>query len=293
MVINDPASRPPRPRATSTTNPRPAPTTLSPEAAPSATTARRGAGGSRQSVVNSIAEDIRLRVARGDLRPGDRLPSERDLAQHFGVSSPTVREAMRVLATMGVVEVRHGSGTYVTASAQDMVDRSLQTLVQIEGVTLEQILEVRMALREQLARAAAVHATDAELDALEVAQVAYEAASTTERVPAALEMLSILSGLAHNPLLQALDHYLNNLVIEFQRVVFANQSDEFWHEWGRSFQGHRRALIDALRRRDADAAVDAMREYHASAAARLTGDETISSARLADATLRIGGPPAP
>jgi len=262
---------------------RPAAHTRRPAPDPLAEFAARPRG--RTSIVNTIADEIRRQVASGELRPGARLPNERELARHFDVSSPTVREAMRVLQTMGIVEVRHGSGTYVTANAQPLVERSLHTLVQLENVTLEQVLEVRLALRDQLARAAVERATDDELDALEAAEQEYRAAPASERVEAALRMLTILSGLAHNPLLQALDSYLNNLIIQFQRIVFADRPPEFWDDWGRSFERDRRRLLAALRRRDAEAAVRAMRAYHESVAHRLTTDPALTKVPLSDPAL--------
>ena len=65
--------------------------------------------GSTEQVVSYV----RGLIERGQLRRGDRLPAERDLATHIGVSRPTVRAGLRALAAMGVVQSRHGSGTYI------------------------------------------------------------------------------------------------------------------------------------------------------------------------------------
>ena len=60
-----------------------------------------------------VAEQLARFVSEGELKPGDRLPSERDLAQRFAVSRPTIREAMIALEISGLVEIRSGSGVYV------------------------------------------------------------------------------------------------------------------------------------------------------------------------------------
>ena len=60
-----------------------------------------------------VVSHVRDLIERGELRPGDRLPAERDLATQIGVSRPTVRAGLRALAAMGVVQSRHGSGTYI------------------------------------------------------------------------------------------------------------------------------------------------------------------------------------
>src|SRR3954464_8439555 len=68
-----------------------------------------------QAVVESIVQSIRA----GTFKHGQRLPSERDLAEEFGVSRPTIREAMLALEIRGMVEARHGSGVYVTDNPPD------------------------------------------------------------------------------------------------------------------------------------------------------------------------------
>jgi GntR family transcriptional regulator len=71
------------------------------------------AGSNRPSLPTAIADELRRRVDVGELQPGDRLPSEPDLAVELGVSRPTLREALRQLAAEGWLERRHGSGTFI------------------------------------------------------------------------------------------------------------------------------------------------------------------------------------
>ena len=73
----------------------------------------------RQSVVHLAIEQIRRMISSGALSPGQRLPAERELAELFGVSRPTIREAIRVLGFSGAVETKQGSGSYVSAKAPD------------------------------------------------------------------------------------------------------------------------------------------------------------------------------
>jgi GntR family transcriptional regulator len=75
----------------------------------------RGRGGS-QPVYLRVADDIESRIKSGELAPGTRLLSERDLATYYGVAFHTVRHAMQVLRDRGLVESVHGRGTYVTRS---------------------------------------------------------------------------------------------------------------------------------------------------------------------------------
>src|SRR5277367_5974616 len=82
----------------------------------------------RRRIADAIAEDLRGQIASGALPNGARLPAERDLAERYQVSGPTVREALQGLSTMGLLDVRHGSGTYVTALADSLVAKALGTV---------------------------------------------------------------------------------------------------------------------------------------------------------------------
>src|SRR5690606_7843013 len=121
----------------------------------------------RGSAAAEIVEVLRAGIATGELPRGSRLPRERDLARHFAVSPPTVREAVRVLEAMGLLEIRHGSGTYVTGDPQPFIAASLQTLLQMRSVTLLDVLDLRRALAGHLARRIVRDATDDDIEVLE------------------------------------------------------------------------------------------------------------------------------
>ena len=94
----------------------------------------------------------------GRLRPGDKLPSERDLAERFRVSRPTVREAMRGLSVLGVIEIRHGGGAFVTAlDAADLL-KPLNFFLSLSDVSIERLYEARVLIESELAALAAERA---------------------------------------------------------------------------------------------------------------------------------------
>lgn len=97
----------------------------------------------RQSVVHLAIEQIRRMVTSGALTTGQRLPSERELAELFGVSRPTVREAIRVLSFSGVLDTRQGSGTYVSDHAQ-AVAGDLELAVDVSHDAYDDLMEVRL-----------------------------------------------------------------------------------------------------------------------------------------------------
>src|SRR5438552_16784502 len=75
----------------------------------------------KQSLSDRLARRIRGMIQRGHYRVGDRLPSIMEMAKRFGVGHPTVREALKKLETIGVIEIRHGSGVYVCRSEAALV----------------------------------------------------------------------------------------------------------------------------------------------------------------------------
>ena len=123
----------------------------------------------KTSVSLQAAEAIKALIVAGELTSGDALPPERDLAVTLGISRPSVREAIRVLTAMNVVEPRHGGGTYVTSLEPRLLARPINFLLQVEPRTFLYLFEVRQVLEVAAARLAAPLMTDevgAELQAL-------------------------------------------------------------------------------------------------------------------------------
>jgi DNA-binding FadR family transcriptional regulator len=113
----------------------------------------------RRSLVDVAVDAMRARLERGEWRVGERIPIEPDLAAEIGVSRNTVREAVRVLAFSGVLEVRQGDGTYVRST----VDTS-DVAHGLSNSSLRENLEVRTMLEVEAARLAAQRRTPEDLD---------------------------------------------------------------------------------------------------------------------------------
>ncbi len=104
-----------------------------------------------------IVEQIQRRIMDGDLKPGDQLPSERELGKQFGVSRTSIREAIRVLTLMGLVEVNHGRGTFITEQTPNAIRYTIDTMINIarkEGSG--NLIELREILEPEIAALAAV-----------------------------------------------------------------------------------------------------------------------------------------
>ena len=106
---------------------------------------------------------VRGLIDRGALRPGDRLPAERDLAVQIGVSRPTVRAGLHALAAMGVVRSRQGSGTYIPNGPPALASEPLSFLAALHGFTREDMYETRRVLEVGAAGLAAERATPEQL----------------------------------------------------------------------------------------------------------------------------------
>ena len=126
----------------------------------------RESGGSDAVAAEMVVEFIRGQIESGQLRPGNRLPPERVLAQRVGVSRPSVRAGLRSLSAMSVVHTRHGSGTYIADGPPSLDSRPLSLLASLHKFTPEQMFEARRVLEVGLSGLAAERAAGDQIAAM-------------------------------------------------------------------------------------------------------------------------------
>jgi GntR family transcriptional repressor for pyruvate dehydrogenase complex len=211
----------------------------------------------KTSVSLQAAEAIKALIVSGDLGSGDALPPERDLAVRLGISRPSVREAIRVLTAMNVVEPRHGGGTYVTSLDPRLLARPINFLLQIEPRTFLHLFEVRQVLEVAAARLAAPKMTDelvAELE--ELAQAAAGALRRPSRYSELdFELHTKIVESTGNPIYLSLYESIADLLLESRRrTVRIPAVRHQAHQ-------HHLAIVAALRRRDPDGAGQAMQDH--------------------------------
>jgi len=209
-----------------------------------------------QRIHEEICRQVRDRLASGLLRPGEKLPSERDLAAGFGVSRGAVREALRTLENAGVVTLRKGAqgGAFINAGDASALTQPLQDLMVLGAMSPDGIADARQWVHALVARLAAERRTEDDLTGLDAAVAAIDAsASMPARVDAALLFLSRLGRASHDPLWAALVESLGHVV---RAQIEAGEERP-----QPRLQRHRRAIVAALRKRDATAACRAMRRY--------------------------------
>src|ERR1051326_1123425 len=121
----------------------------------------------RLSLSDHIVEQIAELIARGALKPGDRMPSEKQLCEKFGVGRTSVREALRSLGVMGVLEPHMGDGTFVSSNAGRFLERSFHWGLLLNPKLVEDLIETRLMLESHNAHVAAAKAGPEDLARME------------------------------------------------------------------------------------------------------------------------------
>src|ERR1700733_4772831 len=119
------------------------------------------------SISEEIAQQIMDLIANGDLKPGQRLPSERDLCKNFGTGRSSLREALRCLSIVGVLNARGGEGTTVAADGGKFLGKIVEWRLITEKHDIENLLDVRIGLEGVAAADAALQATKEDIEKLQ------------------------------------------------------------------------------------------------------------------------------
>jgi GntR family transcriptional repressor for pyruvate dehydrogenase complex len=240
---------------------------------------------SKVGVADQVIDRLRRQIANGSYPLGGRLPPVRQLADQFGVSQPTIREAVRALQSIGLVDVRHGSGVYVVANTDSLMARSLSTLIQLQNVSILDVLDVRGLLGRHSAERAARWATQDDLAGIEEALARIQKGGDGRTVTAAVADFQLqISVASRSVLLFSLESFLIRLLIHFQVVAYGRRSADFWTDWTKRPSALRVELVDSLCSRDAPRAVDAMTRYLRFQHDQFASDSKLASLRISDPT---------
>jgi GntR family transcriptional regulator, transcriptional repressor for pyruvate dehydrogenase complex len=208
----------------------------------------------------AIVEQVRNLIHKGRLRPGQRLPSERDLAERFGVSRVTVRDALRSLETMGLVDIRVGAagGAFITAPSVQVVGEGIRDMLMTGNISPEQVAEVRLIVELGIVDLANARASDTDVAALKDVCSRSEEALGRGKYDVALstEFHSVLASATHNPAVEMVAALFRGPLS--MHVVRAKEDPEVSHK--RSVDEHIR-LTAALEARDLPEARRVMAEH--------------------------------
>jgi GntR family transcriptional regulator, transcriptional repressor for pyruvate dehydrogenase complex len=213
------------------------------------------AEGSTEQVVTHV----RTLIERGALKPGDRLPAERDLASLIGVSRPTVRAGLRALSAMGVVRSRHGSGTFIPSGPPQLGSEPLSFLAALHGFTREEMYEARRLLEVGAAGLAATRATQEQLATLaeEVASLFASMNDPQGFLRHDISFHRAVAAASGNPIVGTLVEMVSELYYGRRRETATRATEQNLRD---SSELHRR-IYQAIRSGDAAGASAAMNEH--------------------------------
>lgn len=207
-------------------------------------------------VFEEICEQIRNRLSSGALKPGDKLPAERDLAVEFKVSRPAVREALRTLEISGVVSLQKGvkGGAFIRDGNPAMLTQSLQDLMLLGRVSLRSLAEARVLINGVVTKLACERATEDDFQAIEDNINFIESSDNIlHRADAGVMFFRLIARATRNEVLMMLVDSLSDII----RVVI----DRTGRIARPELVAVRRRILKAIRARDANAATQAMNEY--------------------------------
>ncbi len=205
-----------------------------------------------------IVEQIEARILSGVLSVGDKLPPERELAEQFAVSRTAIREAVKILREKGLIEIRPGKGTFVTNGSSTAIKQSLDRLVKYGAPDGSANLgEVREILEPEITALAASRMTDeiiaAMREAVETMDAAYD--DVDLYIEADLDFHLALAEATQNPIIPALmDTIIDLLREQRKRIALADGGLQ-------RGQVHHKEILEAVIRRDPQAARQAMRAH--------------------------------
>jgi GntR family transcriptional repressor for pyruvate dehydrogenase complex len=216
-------------------------------------------------ISDAITEQIRRAILERRLMPGDRLPNERELAERFGVSRVTVRDALRTLEAGGLLEIRVGAsgGPFVTAPSTSMVGEGISNMLAMSEVDGDEIAEARVILELGTVSLAVERATEEDIaelrDLCAVAADALAAGSYENRL--SREFHAALARAAHNRAIEMVTATFAG-PLSMHPVRERERAERERAEWSheRSVEQHVE-LVDAIEARDAERAREVMRAH--------------------------------
>jgi GntR family transcriptional repressor for pyruvate dehydrogenase complex len=208
----------------------------------------------RRVAVDRVTAHVKRLIEGGELRPGDRLPPERELAAQIGVSRPTGRTALRSLATMGVVRSKQGSGTYIADGPPALAAEPFGLLAALHGLSRDGLFEARLVLEAGSSALAADRASGEQLAAMseEVTGMFASVGDPLAFLRHDVQFHRAVAAASGNPVLGVLIDMLSSLFYERRRETIQTATD-----LRETAEAHRK-VYQAIRARNRDAAIAAM-----------------------------------
>lgn len=214
----------------------------------------------REGLSSRIAESVLRLIQQEQLDSGDRLPTVKALAERFGVATPTIREALRALEAMGMITIRHGSGTYVQTHATTLMlvnpyakDLDLETVLEL--------LDARLVIEPALAEMAAKKLTPEDVTELEGILAKVDA--QTEQPPIEPEVVHRANQLFHDKIARCAQNKILGQTAISLHDLYIKEQIEIFYLYDDPLDDHRQhhAILDALRERAPERAREMMANH--------------------------------
>lgn len=206
-----------------------------------------------------VISRLRDLIHSGELRSGDRLPPERDLAKLFGVSRPSLRAGIRSLAAVGILQARQGAGTFVvkTEGSPSLDSNPLRLMASLHGFTSEEMFEARRSLEMSIAALAAERATSDHLATMseEIAGMYASLDDPEQFLVHDMRFHQAVAAGSGNRILTSLMNMVATILFDVRSQTVARAKD-----LKESAEMHRH-VYRAIRERNAEAARNAMRDH--------------------------------
>jgi len=219
-------------------------------------------------IYQEIVRQVKAMIAEGRFKSGDQLPPERDLAEKFVVSRTSVREALRSLESLGLVEIRPGEGTFVREVSVEALVEPLALVMASQREAIGELFEARRLIEPALAELAARRATPEEIHEMEriLEEQAKEVAAGRTGLEQDAEFHAAIGAAAHNRAITRIAHAVMDLLRQSREASLSTPGRPT-----RSHDDHRRVLA-AIRARDEAGAQRAMVEHLQAVEGLVLGD---------------------
>lgn len=201
-----------------------------------------------------VADQISDLIMSGELNEGDRLPSERELAEEMGVSRTVVREAIKLLRAAGLLRVRVGIGSFVTLPSRNILEEPLSRFSTPERRKIAELIQLREAIEPPITALAAQNATSEDIAKLEQAieEMGANLTNPQEYIVADNVFHNTLAEATQNSLFQLIVHSIVDLLQESRRLAVSSPGAAERSSY------HHRQILEAVKAKDVEGAQEAM-----------------------------------
>lgn len=226
---------------------------------------------STQKTYQKIVEQIQNMILNGTFKSGDKLPAERELTEQLQVSRSSLREALKALEVLGLIESRHGEGSFITNNVEDTILKSVSIAYKLNEGTVVDILELRHCLEVYSVKHAVRNATENDIADLE--QIVLEMSRAEN-----MDQEEILDIRFHNEIIKMTDNILFQIIadsisdlmapfIKSVRKIYS-ENDEKMRDY--YFFGQHMNIVEGIKSRDEEVATKAIEDH-----LRLTEEDII------------------